>query len=468
MANETAERQALYAGPRGTAVKILNRIERTDSYLDKLLDVELKSGELSDLDKNLLAEIVHGVMRWQGRLDWVLNGFTHGNFSKSEVNIKNTGRVALYQLLFLTHVPHYAAVNEAVEFIKRIRGEKSGHLVNAVLRNIIRSLDAIHYPKPEEDLAQYLAVYYSHPLWMVKRWMTRFDREELERFLAVNNEVPNLTLRINKLKIPPAEFLSMLDNAKITYQGSSFIDYFIKLKSLSGIGQMKMFQSGYFSIQDESAALAVLLLDPHPGDRVIDMCAAPGGKTTFIAELMNNRGEVLAVDKYESRLRIIKINCDRLGIQNVRLHVADASEIDTPPADRVLIDVPCSGLGVLRKKPDIKWKREPEDIQRLARQQMNLLERGAQLVKPGGVLVYSTCTTEPEENGMQIRSFLERHPDFALDDASRFVNKAAVNADGSIETFPHRHHIDGTFAARLVRSAVAAAGTNHQEEQAAQ
>jgi 16S rRNA (cytosine967-C5)-methyltransferase len=464
MATETAERQALYAGPRGTAVKILNRIERTDSYLDKLLDVELRSGELSDLDKNLLAEIVHGVMRWQGRLDWVLNGFTHGNFSKSEVNVKNTARVALYQLLFLTHVPHYAAVNEAVEFIKRIRGEKSGHLVNAVLRNIIRSLDAIHYPKPDDDLAQYLAVYYSHPLWMVKRWMTRFEREELEKFLAVNNEIPSLTLRINKLKIAPPEFLSMLDTARITYQGSSFIDYFIKLKSLSGIGQMKMFQSGFFSIQDESAALAVLLLDPQPGDRVIDMCAAPGGKTTFIAELMNNQGELLAVDKYESRLRIIKINCERLGIRNVRLHVADGTVIDTPQADRVLIDVPCSGLGVLRKKPDIKWKREPEDIERLARQQTNLLERGAQLVKPGGVLVYSTCTTEPEENGMQIRSFLDRHPEYSLDDASRFVNKAAVGPDGSIETFPHRHHIDGTYAARLVKSPAAAPETNHQTE----
>ena len=452
MANNVTERQSLYAGPRGTAVKILNRVERTDSYLDKLLDAELKSNELSDLDKNLLAEIVHGVMRWQGRLDWVLNGFSHGNFSKSEINIKNTGRVALYQLLFLTHVPHYAAVNEAVEFIKRIRGETSGHLINAVLRNIIRSLDAIHYPKPEEDLAQYLAVYYSHPLWMVKRWMTRFDREELERFLTVNNEVPNLTLRINKLKIAPAEFLSMLDNAKIAYQGSSFIDYFIKLKSLSGIGQMKMFQSGLFSIQDESAALPVMLLDPRPGDRVIDMCAAPGGKTTFLAELMNNQGEVLAIDKYESRLRIVHINCERLGIRNVQLLVADANELDTPPADRVIIDVPCSGLGVLRKKPDIKWKREPEDIVRLARQQMSLLERGSQLVKPGGVLVYSTCTTEPEENGMQIKSFLERHPDFMLDDASKFVNKAVVNAEGLIETFPHRHHIDGTFAARLVRS----------------
>ncbi|TLY28429.1 MAG: 16S rRNA (cytosine(967)-C(5))-methyltransferase RsmB [Ignavibacteria bacterium] len=459
MTSETAEVQTLYSGPRGTAVKILNRIERTDSYLDKLLDVELRSTDLADVDKSLLAEIVHGVMRWQGRLDWVLNGFTHGNFSKSEVNVKNTLRVALYQILFLTHVPHYAAVNEAVEFMKRIRGERSGNLVNGVLRNIIRSLDAIHYPK-EEDPAQYLAVYFSHPLWMVKRWIKRFEREELERLLAANNEIPTLTLRINKLKIVPAEFLSILDNGKITYQGSSFIDYFIKLKSLSGISQMNIFQKGLFSIQDESAALPVLLLAPEPGDRVIDMCAAPGGKTTFIAELMNNRGEILAVDKYESRLNMVKLNCERLGISNVRLHVGDATQLETPPADRVIVDVPCSGLGTLRKKPDIKWKREPEDIPRLVAQQLHLLERAAELVRPGGVLVYSTCTTEPEENASQLKAFLERHPDYRLDDASVFVNKSVV-ADGCVETFPHRHHLDGSFAARLVRTPAAAPGGNH-------
>ncbi|HYQ86797.1 MAG TPA: 16S rRNA (cytosine(967)-C(5))-methyltransferase RsmB [Bacteroidota bacterium] len=461
MTTGTAEVQTLYSGPRGTAIKILNRIERTDSYLDKLLDVELRSTDLADLDKNLLAEIVHGVMRWQGRLDWVLNGFTHGNFSKSEVNVKNTLRVALYQILFLTHVPHYAAVNEAVEFMKRIRGERSGNLVNGVLRNIIRSLDAIHYPK-DEDPAQYLSVYYSHPLWMVKRWVKRFEREELERMLAANNEIPTLTLRINKLKIAPAEFLSILDNGKFAYQGSSFIDYFIKMKSLSGISQMNIFQKGFFSIQDESAALPVLLLAPEPGDRVIDMCAAPGGKTTFIAELMNNKGEILAVDKYESRLNMVKLNCERLGIQNVRLHVGDATELNSVPAERVIVDVPCSGLGTLRKKPDIKWKREPEDIPKLAAQQLHLLERAAELVKPGGVLVYSTCTTEPEENIMQLKSFLERHPDYRLDDASKFVNKSVVTEEGYVETFPHRHHLDGSFAARLVRTTAAAPGGNHQ------
>src|ERR1043166_5096860 len=306
--NKAAEipvQHTLYDGPRGTAVKILNRVERTDSCLDKMLDAELRSTEIADLDKGLLAEIVHGVTRWQGRLDWILNGFTHGNFLKSEVNGKNGLRVALYQILFLTHVPHYAAVNEAVEFIKRFRGEKSANLVNAVLRNIIRSLDGIHYPKVDDDPVQYLAVYYSHPQWLVKRWLNRFGREEVEKLLATNNEVPTLTLRVNKLKNTTPEFLSLLDKQNIPYQGSAFIDYFIKVRSLSGISQMDIFQKGFFSIQDESAALPVLLLSPQPGDRIIDMCAAPGGKTTFVGELMNNQGEILAVDKYESKLNQI-------------------------------------------------------------------------------------------------------------------------------------------------------------------
>lgn len=449
---QTNEKPTLYAGPRGTAVKILNRVERTDSYLDKLLDVELKSKDVADIDKSLLAEIVHGVLRWQGRLDWILNGFTHGNFSKSEVNVRNSLRVALYQILFLTHVPQYAAVNEAVEFVKRIRGEKFAGFVNAVLRNIIRTLDGIHYPNPEEDLVQYLAVYYSHPAWIVKRWLTRFGREELEKFLVSNNEVPGLTLRINKLKITPTDFISLLEKQNVPFQGSTFIDYFIKVKSLSGISQLNIFQSGYFSIQDESAALPVLLLNPQPGERIIDMCAAPGGKTTFIAELMQNQGEIVAVDKYESKLNLIKMSSERLGIKNVQFIATDAVNLDIPTADKIIVDAPCSGLGTLRKKPDIKWKREPEDIPRLVKQQYSLLESASKLLRSGGTLVYSTCTTEPEENGQLIGAFLKSHPDFSIDDAASFVNKSVVTPDGFVETFPHRHHIDGSFCARLIKS----------------
>ncbi len=452
MSMETVEPQLLYNGVRATAVKILNRIERSDAYLDKVLDAELKAGDIAGVDKNLLVELVHGVMRWQGRLDWVLNRFTHGNFPKSDINVKNTLRIALYQIMFLDRLPHYAAVNEAVEFIKRIRGEKIAGLVNAVLRNIIRSLSDIQYPDKTEDAAQYFSVFYSHPPWLVKRWLQRFPKDDLEKFLAANNEIPPLTLRINKLKTNPSEFLALLDRQQVAYQGSSFIDYFIRVRSLAGIAQLDIFQQGYFSIQDESAALPVILLDPKPGERIVDLCAAPGGKTTLIGELVDNRASIIAVDKYEHKLNLIRQSCERLGITSVETVTADSSTLEVAPVDKVLVDAPCSGLGVLRKKPDLRWKREPEDIPRLTILQNNLIENAARLVKPGGILVYSTCTTEPEENELLVKAFLDRHPDFQLENASQFVNKSIVTVEGFVQTFPHRDHIDGSFAARLRKS----------------
>ncbi len=364
-ATPAAEWKSLYSGPRGTAVKVLNRVERTDSYLDKVLDAELRSGELNDLDKGLLTEVVHGVLRWQNRLDWVLNGFSHGNFSKSEINVKNILRVSLYQILFLERIPHSAAVNEGVEFIKRIRGDKPAGLVNAVLRNIIRNIEGIRYPDPNEDLVQYLAVFYSHPHWMVKRWLDRFGREATERLLMANNERPGMALRVNRLRITPAEFRARLDAQQIPYTASEVLPHFVRVKTLSGIAQMDLFRTGMFTIQDESAALPCQLLDPKPGQRIIDLCAAPGGKSTNIAEIMENTGEIVALDKYEAKLNLIRASAERLGVKIIDLRTADASTFDGPLADRVLLDAPCSGLGTLAKKPDMKWKREIGDIRKL-------------------------------------------------------------------------------------------------------
>ena len=446
--------RSLYAGARGTAVKILNRVERTDSYLDKVLDAELRLPDLNDLDKGLLSEIVHGVLRWQSRLDWVLNGFSHGNFAKSEINVKNTLRVALYQILFLDRVPHAAAVNEGVEFIKRIRGEKPAGLVNAVLRNIIRNIDGIRYPDAAEDQTQYLAVYYSHPLWMVRRWVERYGIEATTKLLTANNERPDLSMRVNRLKKSgPSSSRSSAICIFRQHPRRTSTSLFER-NPCPGLRRWTCSAGGMFTIQDESAALPCQLLAPRPSDRVIDLCAAPGGKTTNLAEIMNNQGEVVAIDKYEAKLKMIQASCDRLGLKNVVLRAADASALEAGVADRVLLDAPCSGLGVLTKKPDIKWKRDIPDILRLAKAQSAMIENAATLVKPGGVLVYSTCTIEPEENEQVVRAFLERHPDFAPDDARQFVPERLVSEDGFIHTFPHLHGMDGTFAARMVRKAV--------------
>jgi 16S rRNA (cytosine967-C5)-methyltransferase len=446
---QTSEQPSLYRGPRGTAVKILNRVERSDAYLDRLLEAEMRSTEMNELDKGLMNEIVTGVIRWQAKLDWVLIGFFHGNFTKAETNIKNALRVALYQILFLDKVPHSAAVNESVEFIKRLRGQKVADLVNAILRNILRNIDNIRYPDPKEDRIQHLAVIESHPYWLTKRWVERFGYDEAKMFLAANNRRPDLTLRVNRLKIDFNYFLTQLEQHQVQFSRSPYLDFFVRVRHLAGIGGSEMFRQGFFVVQDESAGLAVQLLDPKPGERVIDMCAAPGGKTTFIGELMKNVGEIVAVDKYETRLNLVRNACQRLGIANAHFIAGDAAEVKMPPADKVLVDAPCSGLGVLAKKPDAKWKREPEDILKLVTTQRSLLENAAAHTKPGGILVYSTCTTEPEENVELVHQFLASHPEFTLERASQFVKPELVHPEGYIETFPHKHGMDGSFAVRL-------------------
>jgi 16S rRNA (cytosine967-C5)-methyltransferase len=442
----------LYRGPRGTAVKILNRVERSDAYLDRVLETEMRNTDMNELDKGLMNEIVTGVVRWQMKIDWVLTGFFHGNFTKAETNIKNALRVALYQILFLDKVPHSAAVNESVEFIKRLRGQKVADLVNGVLRNILRNLDNIRYPDVKENKIQHLAVVESHPTWMVKRWINRFGYDEAKKLLVANNERPDLTLRVNRLKIDFNYFLSQLEQHQIQFTRSEYLDFFVRVKHMAGIGGSDMFRLGFFVVQDESAGLVVRLLDPKPGDRVIDLCSAPGGKTTFIGELMKNVGEIVAVDRYETRLNLVKNACQRLGIANAHYIAADAVTVQTAPAERVLVDAPCSGLGVLAKKPDAKWKREPEDLVNLVQTQRAILENAAKHVKPEGVLVYSTCTTEPEENFDVIKSFLTDHPEFSIEAAGQFVDSRVVSADGYIETFPHRNAMDGSFAIRLKKA----------------
>lgn len=443
----------LYQGVRGLAVKILNRVDRTDAYLDKLLEIEIKNSNLVGADKALLFEIVHGVTRWEGRIDWILTGFYKGQFSKAIPNIKNALRVALYQILFLDKVPDYAAVNEAVEFVKKLQGQAAADLTNAVLRNIIRNKENIRYPNPDEDINNYLSAYFSHPTWLVKRWLARFGREETEKLLIANNNKPNLTIRVNNLVTNPTEMKSLLNSVELKFSEGKFLKEFIRMNSLTNITDWEYFAKGYFSIQDESTGFPIKLLNVSPGMRVLDLCAAPGGKTGFIADEMKNTGEIVAIDKFESRLKILEKNLTRLKVTNVVTKVTDAADFeDEEGFDKVLIDAPCSGLGTLTKKPDLKWKRDLGDIRKIVNIQYELLKKGASLVKQNGFIVYSTCTIEPEENFELIKKFLSENPNFALVNAGELLPKAVVDENGCVATLPHVHGIDGAFAAKLVRN----------------
>lgn len=443
---------SLYGGARGAAIRVLSRIDQSDSYLDKVLDKELNAAEFNAMDKALLNEIVHGVTRWQAKLDWILTGFYHGEFAKCLTPVKNAMRIALYQILFLDKIPPFAAVNESVEIIKRIKGERSANVVNAVLRNILHNSTTIRYPQREDDLARYFSIIYSHPQWMVKRWLAQFGEEQTEALLQANNNRPHLSIRINSLQTSIANFISMLEEHNVPYTPSPYEEHSLSLKNFPNIHHSESFRKGWFSVQDTSATLAAKLTAPTPGMLVYDLCAAPGGKTSFIAELLQDQGSVVALDRYEAKLRYINDTAERLHLHCITPLAADARTFQPQHlADIVLVDAPCSGTGTLSKKPDIKWKRTSDDIIGMTHLQRELLTHAASLVKVGGAIVYSTCSIEPEENTIMATWFADTHPNFSLDAAEQHLPEA-VCKDGFLQMFPHIHHTDGAFAVRFVRT----------------
>ncbi len=449
----------VYNNARAIAVKILVRCERTDAYLDKIIDFEIRNSDLNDLDKALLNEISHGVIRWMRRLDWFLNGFYRGQYEKCLSDVKNAMRVALYQILFLNKIPYAAAVNEAVELIKKLRGDKHAGVVNGLLRTIIRTLDSLVWPTREIDEVNYLGIIQSHPNWMVRRWVTRFGFDEAEKLCEANNRRPKLSLRVNTNRVSVEEMEKHLEEKGIQHRRGNYLNNFLHIKMMSRIYDDEFFKKGLFSVQDESAGLMSKLLDPKENELVLDVCAAPGGKSSHISELMNGKGKVISIDKYLSKVEIMKKNFERMSLSNVLAFHEDIQEPKTEllrekllnKVDKVIVDAPCSGLGVITKKPDIKWKRESGDIIKLQKIQLEILEKASEYVRPGGALVYSTCTTEKEENEDVVAIFLERHKEFRVDRAEEYVSRDVVNSNGFIELFPHIHNIDGAFGARLIK-----------------
>ncbi len=441
----------IFQTARGTAVKLLSRYENSDSYIDKLLDGELRRSELEPADRALVTELVNGTVRWQSRLDWVLTGFYHGEFAKCLPLVKNAMRIALYQMLFLSKIPPPAAINESVELVKRIKGDRHAGIVNGVLRNILRNIQSIRYPDRQENEVLHLSVHYAHPQWIVRRYVDRFGGTEAEALLAANNHRPMLTLRVNTMRTTLEAVEEQLSAAEIKFERSPIHPTSIMITSLRDVRSLPLFQEGLVSVQDASASLAVQLADPKPGMSVVDLCAAPGGKAVHAAEIMRDKGTVVALEKYESKLRFIDENAKRSGLSIVQASQGDAREYTTKElADLVLVDAPCTGMGTLSKKPDIKWRRDLDDIRKMSATQREILDHAAGLVKPGGAIVYSTCTIEPEENTDVVNWFLAKHPEFELDRAENHL-PADVCTDGFLQTFPHKHRSDGAFGARLVR-----------------
>lgn len=442
---------SFFESARWIAVKLLSRYESSDSFIDKLIDAELRRTDMLPPDRALVTELVNGVVRWLSRIDWILTGFYHGEFTKCMPIVKNSMRIALYQMLFLSKIPPPAAINESVELVKKIKGDRHAGMVNGVLRNILRNISNIRYPSREENEALHLAVHSAHPQWMVRRYMMRYGGEEAERLLNANNVRPSITLRINSFLSSTEEVTQTLINADIKFEVSPIHHGSILITSLRDVRSLPIFTEGKVSVQDASATLAVILADPRPGMVVYDLCSAPGGKAVHAAELMKNSGRIVALEVYESKLRLIDENARRSGITIIEPVQGDAREfVAEALADVIMVDAPCTGLGTLSKKPDIKWRRSLDDVRKMSALQTDILNNAAAAVKPGGCIVYSTCTIEPEENEDVVLKFLSSHSNFELEPAYQYL-PSEVCSNGFMQTFPYKHKSDGAFAARLKR-----------------
>jgi 16S rRNA (cytosine967-C5)-methyltransferase len=357
-----------------------------------------------------------------------------------------------YQIFFLSRVPVSAACNQAVELAKKYGHAGTAKFVNAVLRSAGREPGKAVYPDPARDPARYLALKYFHPEWLAARWLERLGFAACEALLAADNTTPPLSLRTNTLRISRDDLLARLAAEGAAGEPSSWAPEGIVCREYPALATLASLREGLFQVQDESSMLVAHVVGPRPGEFVIDACGAPGGKSTHLAALMGDKGRVLSTDLYEHKLKLTAENAARLGLKIIATRVFDATKLDTVyagQADRVLVDAPCSGLGVLRRKPDSRWRKSESMLRDLPKLQAAILASAARCVKPGGTVVYSTCTTEPEENEQVVRAFLADNPDFVLADAGALL--PSPRGEAMVQLWPHVDGVDGFFIARLER-----------------
>ncbi len=431
---------------RQEAYQIVVKVLKNNDYADALLQQASKKASDSNESIELLYRLVKGIVKMQGNLDYICRQYTEPDkFGKTDLKIKALLYLGLYQLIHLDSVPEHAAVNETVEIAKKLYGDKSGDFINAVLRAYLRNPD-FSYP---QDLAEHMSAQYSYPLELIKQWLLLWGADDTEYLCLYFNEPSKLHIRVNNLATNKKKLLEYFRKRDVYLTESPASANVLITSQIPQVLQDVAFSEGYFTVQDTSAALVVELLDPKENESVLDLFAAPGGKATYIAERMKNTGEVIAVDKIPNKMKLVKQAMERLQIDNMNLITEDAFHYGpvAPAFDRVLLDVPCSGWGVLGRKPDLRWQFH-QNIDELLKIQLSALNLGANFVKPGGYLVYSTCTMNPQENEEQIKRFLKLNQQFTLVSASDFI-PSAYTKDGMMRTSPNTHNMDGAFAAKM-------------------
>jgi 16S rRNA (cytosine967-C5)-methyltransferase len=441
---------------RRVALDVLSRVETTDAYANVLLDARLRDSALARPDRALVTELVYGVLRWQGMLDWLLPPLLDRPLAALEPRVRQLLRLGTYQLTCLTRIPAFAAVDETVSLAREVGTGRASGYVNAVLRRVVAE-PRRHAPERDADPLAYWTGPGSHPAWLVERWLRRLGPEEAGALMTANNQVPPLTVVVNRLKADAGEAERLLREAVREVVPGRVVPGSFACRGAGSPGDLPGFAEGVFLPMDEAGALPVLALDLAPGHEVLDACAGGGGKSALIAACVGQTGRVLALDRSPRAIRRFATAKERLGLASVHATLYDARGAGEAWAGRfphVLLDAPCSGLGTLRRRPEIKWRRRPEDLPRAAALQTELLAGVAGAVAAGGLLVYSTCSLEPEETDDVIDAFLARHTAFALEgpgpDLHRFADP---ERRGILRSWPHRHGTDGFFVARLRRAA---------------
>jgi len=454
----TTRKTAGPTAPRMIAIRVVERVQRAGAYADLALHHALVQSRIPAADRALATELVYGTLRWRGRLDYLIAKALDRDISKLEPLVTSALRVGAYQLFFSDRIPANAAVDEAVRCVRAMGLERATGLVNAVLRRLARDGDSIEFPSLESDPLDHLVHAGSLPRWLAERWLEEFGAEEAARLAATMNEPAPVTVRVNRTKTTREALLPELSQRFPEAKPGRYAPDAIVLGRKGDVGQDPSFLSGLISVQDEASQLVVELLDPQPGERILDTCSAPGTKSAAIAERLNGEGHVLALDRHPRRLQLVGRGIRRLEIGGVATLERDATKslrdlAKDGPFDRILVDAPCSGLGALRRNPDARWRIRPEDLESLSKVQRAILESAADVLRPGGSLVYSTCTITKEENESVIQGFMATRAGWQIAprESAAAAMQELIDENGFLRLLPQRHDMDGFFAVRLIR-----------------
>ncbi len=445
---------------RSIALELLDQVRSGDHTLDHLmLKADHQIQGLRRVDRALLQALVFGVLRWQARLDWLIGQLSNRPGKKIDPLVNIILRLGLFQILFLDRIPDSAAVNTSVELAKKHRRKWATGFINGMLRRTAAGQIKPVWPDRQQDPAAYLSAYHAFPDWLISRWLDRWGYEETERLCAAVNTVPNITLRTNALRCSREDLLEDVQKEAKSVSLTTHCPEGISFSSpLRPIAQWPSFKKGWFQVQNEAAQCIAHLVSPRPGQVVWDACAGLGTKTAHLAQLMENCGRILATDQSKGKLERLLLEMKRLGIGIVGTHPVDLLLSETLPGtekfDRILLDAPCTGLGVLQRNPDGKWRNNTGAIHTNHCRQITMLEKVAARLKPKGRIIFAVCSFEPEENEEVIQGFLQKHPDFVIDQPrlDRVAgHEKLLTPKGFLRTFPHRHQMDGFFAAALIK-----------------